>query len=257
MIVEISKPETFVNALALLSTFGNEHVLRFEKNRLVTIALDNVACLQMITFNKSIFSKYPEINEDEPKEVSVVINQITKALKGIKENTILTMNFGDNLDRIEIAYTQKRQFNYQLRVLDFPQDYNFKEIEKPLSKVNAPNNIVVDVGEVTDTIENLVFVDKSSSTISLTMNKNGCSLTDNQEERGISKVQLLPLDNNFNLIDESVIISLNHLFLIQLISGISKITNKILIEMKSDYPVKITAITPLIKIEQLIAPIIN
>lgn len=259
MKVETEKPELLMNALKLLKTFGIEHILRFEKDRLVCIVADNVASMQNVIISKSLFKVYPEIGDNEFYDICVKIEELTKALKGIKDGTLLKLDFGENLDKIGITYTQKKKCEYELRVIELPTDYNYAGMIKNMNNVNPKNHIVVELSEFMDTMEKLIFNGGASDVpkMILNMTAEGCFVCDKQIEKGRSKIELVPLDKNIKLVDDSVKLTLNKNYITNLLVGLKDITDKVLLQMQSDYPIKMIAVSPLVKVEQLIAPIVE
>ena len=257
--VETLKAELLVNTLKLLEVFGAEHILRFEKDKVVCIVTDNVASMQNVIISKSLFSVYPEMGDTDFYEICVRVKELTGALKGIKNEILLTLDFGENLDKVGIKYNHKKKCEYELRVIDLPTNYNYDQMMKGINDVKPKNHMVIELTEFIDSMDKLIFIGGKSDVpkVVLNMTQEGCFICDKQLESGKSKIELIPLDNNIELVDDSVKLTLNKDFISKLLAGLTHITDKVLFQMQTDYPIKMLVVSSSVKIEQLIAPIVE
>lgn len=256
MKLEVIKSDVFVNAMKLLSVFGNEQVLRFEKDKVLSIGQDNIASLQRVELSTKIFSKYPKI--EHPVEIFLRIDEFQKAIAGVNNGVPIKIDFGENFDKLDIQYKNRKLFTYKLRLLDSPNEYSYDDSNNTILKYKVDNFIIVELEELLSSIDKLIYSDKhSDNKVKITLNDNGCFLTDVQYEKGRSIIEMLALDNKKQVKDGKAEVVINKNFLTALLIGLKPITKKVLIQFKSDFPIKIRTVDQYIKVDQMIAPIVE
>jgi len=210
---------------------------------------DNTTNVNIKLF-KNNFTKY-----DFEKEVCIKFNAnifYEVLSKSSKDDTIF-ISFNEDYSLIKITITNdKRKKSYELRLLEInPED--IKELGKERNMeftckvISNPKNIL-------EMLDSLIFVKQKKGNDSVTIKSTSETIEIIEEEISLGKSILTLKDFDYKGIKDTIRVRLSFGLLRPLLELSTKISEKSLFELKQDYPIRITSVTPECETICLLAP---
>ena len=236
MLLKLENPKIFSDIISIISELVLEVRLKINKNGLSITAIDpaNVA---MIIFKMpaKIFS---ELEVDKEEILGVGLDSLKSVLRRIKLGSVLTITREDNELKLTIYDKIKREFN--LALIDIENE------EKPVPNLEFLSKIEMNSLDFLESIEDCAVVADScyfsSETDSFIIKAKGSLNSFNASFSDEVNIHAEKASSKY---------SLEYL---QKMAKATKLTDKVVINFSTDYPLRLDFINPLIELNFILAP---
>ncbi len=236
MLIKLSNPKIFSEIVSIISELVLEVRMKVSKEGLSITAIDpaNVA---MVVF-KLPSNAISQLEIDAQEVLGVSLENLKAVLRRVKSGSVLTMSREENELKITIQDKVRREFN--LALIDVEGE------EKPVPALDFTSKIEMSSVDFSEAIEDCSVVADSCSFVSEAdkfiiqakgnLNSFKSEFTDEvniQAESGSSKYSLEYL---------------------QKMVKATKLTDKVIINFSSDYPLRLDFYAPLLELSFILAP---
>ena len=237
MLLKLENPKLFSEVISIISELVLEVRLKVSKEGVSIIAIDpaNVA---MVSF-KLPASDFSELEAEKPEVLGVNLENLKAVLRRIKSGSVLTITKQENELKLVINDKVKREFNLAL--------IEIESEEKELPNLDFTSRVEMSSIDFLEVIEDCSVVADSCSFISesnkFIMNARG-SLNSFKSEFSSDEVKL----------QAGVASSKYSLEYLQKMIKATKLTDKVIINFSTDYPLKLEFNTPVVELSFILAP---
>lgn len=237
MLLKLDHPKLFSEIISIVSELVLEVRLKVNKEGLSLIAIDpaNVA---MVMFNLPS-QAFSEFEVDSEEVLGVSLESLKAVLRRIKTGSVLVIAKQENELVLQIKDKVKREFNLALIEIEGE--------EKKIPSLEFVSKIEMSSTDFSEAIEDSSVVADSCSFIS-------------EPDKFIIKAKgaLNSFKSEFSSDESSITAqtasSKYSLEYLQKMTKATKITDKVIINFSSDYPLKLDFVTPFIQLFFILAP---
>ncbi len=223
----VAEPKFLTESISIISELVNEVTLKIQKNKIDLIALDpaNVAMMSF-TLLSSAFAEY---QIDEPKNISINLEQLKQVLKRAKTSDTITLMLDEKKNKLKVKIVGNLTRTFDLSLL------NLDEKEPKMPQLNFSIKITTATSTFDEAIEDMGII---SDALSLTAEKEKFTI-DTSSSLHSARVEL-PAGNETSIENSTGIVNAKYSleYLKKMIKA-SKLTNKVQIQFDKDYPLKL------------------
>lgn len=224
MKLTLAEPSKFKESINLISNLVNEARFKISTDAIELVAMDpaNVA---MVIF-KMFSSGFTEYDVKEETEIAVNLSNLNQILRRVKSNDILSFELVDNKLGIKLAGDNSRTFNLPLIELEE------KEQKVPnlkfLVSILMPSDVLINAVEDVDIVAESAFFEA----------EQGKFILSAEGDLSQAKIEITEGEDTKIEASEKTIAKYSIEYLKKMIGG-SKLSERVGIQFKKDYPLKL------------------
>ncbi len=236
MLLKLEHPKLFSEIISIISEMVLEVRLKVNKEGLSILAIDpaNVA----MTSFKLPASAFSEIEVDSDEVLGISLDNLKAVLRRIKTGSVLIITKQENELRLQIQDKIKKEFNLAL--------IEIESEEKDIPNLNFVSKIEMDSKDFSESIEDCAVVADSCSFVSepdkFIIQAKGHLNSFKSEFSDEVNIQAEQANSKYSLE-----------YLQKMIKA-TKITDKVVINFSTDYPLKLDFHTPFVELSFILAP---
>jgi len=237
MLLKLDHPKLFSEIIGIISDLVLEVRIKVNKEGVSIIAIDpaNVA---MVCFKLPV-AAFTEFQIENDEVLGVSLESLKSVLRRCSAGSVLVMKRIENELRIEITDRIKREFNLALIEID--------DEEKPIPSLEFASRIEMSSADFAEAIEDCAVVADSCSFVS----ESDKFIIQGKGSLNSFKSEFSSDELNIQAQQASSKYSLDYL---QKIIKATKITDKVVVNFSTDYPLRLDFNTPFIELSFILAP---
>lgn len=243
-----NKIDDLKNIFKVINTLDAEASLSFtEKGLLFNFTTRDTTTFVRLLYFKSNFNKYEMVRPFEFKFMTRYLHEI---MKQASKDDIVYFSFDETISRIKITLTKKER----------KKTYDLALLETDAEKAKSPNleyqiKTTANNKELLELLESMIFikVDKGSSdSIKVEASQDGIIIKEEDNTMGSSTFTLK--DFTKDGIKEKASCKFSGELLKKIVTFSANFSDKSIYELRKDYPIRTTTITPQLELVCILAP---
>jgi len=203
-----------------------------------------------------VLCEIPELKKEYDNNID--LRTIQKLCKTLHEQDVLKLIINDDIIEAKV-HKPKSERTYKFpNLIDEDIKQQDKAIEKAMA-LNPPNEVHTSPEWIVEQIDALIFKDsdKNLHKVIMHLKEKRFSLNDDNKTIGESTVSLLSFDEYKIKFKNESKVKINYYLIKDIIAQMKQFSNKIMVKMDNDYPVKFMCYDQSYKITVIVAPMIE